>query len=186
MTENENENVYPKVEKQMSIVGVPFKVLSDEPKEIWMTNYAYYQKMLRDGGVVRPLFGRKQDGKFQVWDKDSGDWEDKDLWKDYSEEYEENGKKKKRLLFGNMFEVLVKFEGPTEISFYDKEQSASVTQPHEVCWVRFSKGLWQKIDKEKSHPRASKDDFYEIAYDKTKAPADMYTVTIKIPETPAE
>jgi len=173
----ETEMNYPKIDKQKDIVGVPFQVVSDG-KEIWKSNYAYWQKTKREGTAFKPLFGRYVEKQFQVYSSDTQEWENKNLWDDFSELNEDTGKK--NLLFSKLFETVIKFQEPTDVSFWDKETKGTLTEQHETIVVQFSKGLYEKINKERSHPRANPTDFYELSFDNKKAPADMYSVEVKI------
>ena len=180
--ENENEK-YVVMEKQMHAAETPFKVLDSTPREFWGTNYAYWIKQKKEGGSQRPLLGRMKGEQFQVYE--DGNWEDKDLWENYSEGVIDkdgqpvlNGKGNQRriLHFDNRKELLVEFEHPVSVERWDKDLGQKVTEEHQVLYVRFSKGLASKIAEQTEDPRNSDETFYVINYDKTKSPADQYSV----------
>ncbi len=183
MTEQTNEiKNYPTVEKQMSASGIPFKVLKAEPRDNWLSNYAYYLKQKTANASLRPLIGRMDGEQFQVLGADG--WSDKDLWDDYSEEVIENGEQvlnakgnvRKRLLFDNKKEWLVQFESPIVVNFWDKELKQRVNEQHDTVWIRLSKNLSGKLEDELNDPRNSMESYFKIFYDNKKSPADQYKV----------
>ncbi len=185
MTEENQTPEYPLAEKQAMAAGVPFKVLRKEPRGSWRSNYAYYLKQRKEGGSLRPLFGRKlEDDTFQVYI--NGSWVTKDFWNDYSEDKVDtdgkvimapSGKPRKQVFFDEKFDWLLEFESPINIEYWSKEQSARVTEQHEITWVRTSKSLSGKIQEQTDDPRVDLDsNYFLIDYDPTKSPAEQYKV----------
>ena len=183
MTEQNTENKYPVAEKQAMAVGVPFKVIIDKPKTLWITNYAYYMKQKREGGPLKPLLGRKpDDNTFEVYI--DGQWVQKDLWNDFSEPMVDgqgnpvmgkNGKQRKQLLFDEKKEWLLKFERPVQIEYWNSEQGKKVVEEHEVVWVRMSNNLSGKLEKEVEDPRSPTGSYFQLDRNPNAAPAEQYS-----------
>ena len=173
----------PVMSKQMQAAGTPFKVINKVPRDSWTSNYAYWLKQKTAGLSQRPLLGRMAEGdQFQVYTENG--WEDKDLWNDYSEEVIENGEPvrnakgniRKRLFFDNRKEFLLEFESPVVIELWDKEIKQTVTEEHKQVYVRMSKSLAGKLQEQFEDSRNSDETYYMINYDRSKSPAEQYTV----------
>lgn len=181
--ENETKK-YPVAEKQGFIVGAPFRVIS-EARDVWITNYAYHLKQKRTNGSLKPLMGRKtKDGKFEVYI--DGSWQEKDLWKEYSEDAMDEsgapimikGRPKKNLLFDNRKEILMEFSTPVSLTYWDSDLKQKVTQDHTIAYARVSKSVAEKIT-EQINTMAKlgvNNPFFVMKYDGKKAPAEQYKV----------
>ena len=175
----------PTVEKQLFLANnVPFKVVSEEPRHSWKTNYAYYLKQKAAGAPVRPMIGRKtEDGTFQIYD--DGTWVNKDLWEDFSEPITDgdgnimknaNGKPKKRLLFDHKHDWIVEFDEEVPVEYWDPEQKQVVSEKMTKFYIRTSQNLSGKLSEQLDDARTNAETRYVVDYDPEKSPAEQYKV----------
>lgn len=185
MEEDQMQNL-PVVDKQKNLVGIPFRVVSEEPRDFWISNYAYYQKQRKDGVKPMPLLGRvTDDNNFQVYNFETGEWETRDLWGEFSYPIYDNsgnpvtnskGNQRKALYFDRKKEWVIEFEGPTNVEYYSREEKQRVVEKHEKVVARLSKGLSDKLQEELQDPRNNNMTYFVLEKDDNKSPAEMYKV----------
>ena len=176
----------PIIEKANSIAGQPFKLGSEEPFVVLKTNYAYWlhnnnqrTELNPDGGKIRPMVAREQEGRFEVY-KD-GAWtpvEKGKFW--YTEKDSEgnpvlksNGQPQRRFYFDKFFEYPVVFKNGVEVEVWDKDLQKMQVITTERARLRVKTSLNNRFKEYLADPR-NKDTFMEITFDKSKSPADMY------------
>lgn len=104
---DENRELLVTIEKQSSLVGVPFTPVQDKPMVGYKTNWDYWT------AKKEFLIGRVKDKKFEVYNNATKQWEERN-WKDF--EYT-NAEGQTRNYFKKQYKWIVDFEN--EVEFED-------------------------------------------------------------------
>jgi len=176
----------PIIEKANNVAEQPFKLNSEVPFIVLKTSYAYWlhnnnkvTDLNPEGGKIRPMVARENDGKFEVY-KD-GNWEVTEKSKFWYTEKDadgnpvlkSNGQPQRRFYFDTYYEYPVTFKEGVEVEVWDKEVQKMQVVTAERARLRVKTSLNNRMQEYIKDPR-NKDTFMEITFNKKAAPADMY------------